>query len=240
VRVGNLEQHTSGLPEYLSFPAVQGKDPRFACDTDYVGEFARLQAQFPLQFPTGEKFAYTNTNYMLLALIVERVSKKSFGTFLKDAIFTPLGMAAATVCEYADVRPKNPAIGYSNQNGVYQPAWGATPDLNETLLTVGDGGVWVSLEDLVRWNLAWQQGKVLKQSTINSFLVPSRTRDGNTNNYAFGWGLTFNKGKLVEMGHNGAWAGFATEIDRNLATGRTVLILSNGSYDLGWILSAAK
>jgi CubicO group peptidase (beta-lactamase class C family) len=240
IRIRNLEQHTSGLPEYMSFPAIQGKDPRFANDADYVIQFAALREQFPLQFPTGEKFQYCNTNYMLLVLIVERVTKKSYGTFLKQEVFGPLGMTTATVYETPDVRPHDPAIGYSNENGAFQPIWGAPPYRNETLLTVGDGGVWVSLDDLLRWDQAWQQGKVLKESTIRTAFVPTKTRDGNDNTYLFGWAMTFDKGKLVDMGHGGAWGGFRTSIDRNLVTRPTVLILSNGSFDLGGVFSAVK
>jgi CubicO group peptidase (beta-lactamase class C family) len=177
---------------------------------------------------------------MLLALIVERVSKHSYGAFLKKEVFSPLGMATGTVYENPDIHPHDPAIGYSKQDGAYQPIWGAPPYRNETLLTVGDGGVWVSLDDLLRWDEAWLHGKVLKESTVESMLVATKTGDGNLDTYLFGWGMTFDQGKLVGMSHTGGWGGFHTVIDRNLVTRRTVLILSNGSFDTGPAFTAVK
>ena len=78
IRILHLARHTSGLPEYMAFPNVTGKNANFLSNADYVAEFARRQTEFPLLFPTSENYRYTNSNYMLLALIVERVSKKSF------------------------------------------------------------------------------------------------------------------------------------------------------------------
>jgi hypothetical protein len=115
IRVAHLARHTSGLREYFEFPDVKGKHPEYLINDDYVGLFAGERPKFPLYFPTGSDFRYTNTNYMLLALIVERVAREPFGAFLKRAFFDPLGMQTATVYERPDCRPHLPALGYHKE-----------------------------------------------------------------------------------------------------------------------------
>jgi CubicO group peptidase (beta-lactamase class C family) len=228
IRILNLARHTSGLRECMDFPDVKGKDPAYLSNEDYVGEFARQRKEFPLYFPTGTNSRYTNTNYLLLALIVERVSKQSFGAFMKSEFFDPLGMKSATVYENPRVKPKEPALGYSKDKGAFEEAWGPPPFRHETLLTVGDGGLWASLNDMARWDEGWRKGKVLKPKTIKEALVPSKFGKDQTNDYAFGWGVTMKNGKLAGQSHNGGWGGFATYIERNIADDRTLVILNNG------------
>ena len=228
IRILNLARHTSGLREYMAFPDVKGKNPAFLSNEDYVGEFARQRKKFPPYFPNGTNNRYTNTNYLLLALIVERVSKQSFGAFMKSEFFDPLGMKSATVYENQRVKPKEPALGYSKDKGAFEEAWGPPPFRQETLLTVGDGGLWASLNDMAQWDEGWRKGKILKAKTIKEALVPSKFGKDQTNDYAFGWGLTMKDGKLAVQSHNGGWGGFATYIERNIADDRTLVILSNG------------
>jgi len=228
IRILHLAHHTSGLPEYMDFPDVKGKNPNFLTNEDYVGEFARHRKKFPLYFPTGTKERYTNTNYMLLALIVERVAKRPFAAFLKTEIFEPLGMKTAAVYENPKVNIKEPALGYHKEKGGFHTIWGVPPYRHETALEVGDGSVWASLDDMKRWDDGWREGKVLKAETIKKALVQSKIGKDQTVNYAFGWGLTVEDGKLVSMAHNGGWGGFHTFVDRNLTDERTLIVLSNG------------
>jgi CubicO group peptidase (beta-lactamase class C family) len=229
IRILELSGHASGLPEYMDFPDVKGKHPKFVTNEDYAGVFAHDRKKFPLKFLPGEKSLYTNTNYMLMALIVERVSKKSFAEFLKSEIFEPLGMKTATVYEHPKVEVRDPALGYAKEKekGLYKDIWGPPPFRHESNLVVGDGSVWVSLEDMTRWDDGWRNGKILKPETIKHALVQSKTRDGKDNDYAFGWILDLDKEKLNGMSHFGAWGGFHTMIDRNIAANRTIVVLSN-------------
>jgi CubicO group peptidase (beta-lactamase class C family) len=229
IRILELARHASGLPEYMDFPDVKGKHPKFVTNEDYAGLFARERKKFPLYFPPGEKSRYTNTNYMLMALIVERVSKKSFAEFMKTEIFDHLGMKTAGVYENPQFEIKDPALGYGKEKekGMFQDIWGPPPFRNESMLVVGDGSVWVSLQDMIHWDEGWRTGKLLKAETIKQALVLSKTRDGKDNGYAFGWILGIDNGKLQYMGHAGAWGGFHTQVDRNLEANRTIVVLSN-------------
>jgi CubicO group peptidase (beta-lactamase class C family) len=229
IHILELSRHTSGLPEYMDFPDVKGKNPKFVTNSDYADVFARDRKKFPLYFPPGEKGRYTNTNYMLLALIVERVSKKSYAQFLKSEIFDPLGMKTAAVYENPKAEIKDPALGYAKdkQKGMFQDIWGPPPFRHESNLVVGDGSVWVSLQDMAAWDEGWRHRKVLKEETMKHALVPSKTRDGKDNGYAFGWILDYDNDKLNGMSHAGAWGGFHTVVDRNISANRTIVILSN-------------
>jgi CubicO group peptidase (beta-lactamase class C family) len=227
IRILNLARQTSGMREYMDFQDVKGAHPKFVTNEDYVGLWARERKKFPLYFPTGSDWRYTNTNFMLLALIVERVSKQSFEAFLKKEIFEPLGMKTAGVYERPNFTPHEPAVGYTKDKNSFQEAWGTPPFRHETMLTVGDGSVWASLEDMARWDEGWRQGKVLKPATRKLALVPSKYGKDETTDYAFGWGVEVDNGKITKMGHNGSWGGFHTIVERNVAEDRTLIILGN-------------
>jgi CubicO group peptidase (beta-lactamase class C family) len=227
IRILHLARQTSGLREYMDFQDVKGKHPKFVTNEDYVGLFAQERKKFPLYFPTGSDWRYTNTNFMLLALIVERVAKQSFESFLKREIFDPLGMKTAGVYERPNFSPREPALGYHKDKTMFEESWGPAPFRHESMLTVGDGSVWASLDDLARWDEGWRQGKVLKPATRKLALVPSKYGKDGTTDYAFGWGVAVDNGKITRMSHNGSWGGFHTIIERNVAEDRTIIILGN-------------
>jgi len=88
-------------------------------------------------------------------------------------------------------------------------------------------GVWASLDDMVRWDAGWRQGKVLKAATQKAALVPSTYGDGETCLSAFGWFLTMDDGKLLGMSHNGNSGGFHAFVVRYLPQDRTLIVLGN-------------
>jgi CubicO group peptidase (beta-lactamase class C family) len=229
IRISHLAHHTSGLREYFEFPDVKGKHPDYLVNDDYVGLFARERVRFPLYFLTGSDFRYTNTNFMLLALVVARVAKAPFGAYLKLEFFDPLGMKTATVYEQPNCMPHQPALGYHKEKDKdgFEESWGPPPYRHERLLLAGDGSIWASLTDMARWDAGWREGRVLQAATIERYLAPSRYGDGKTTDYAFGWGVSVAGGKLLKMEHNGGWGGFTTHVSRDVARGRTVVVLAN-------------
>lgn len=240
IRVSDLLQHVSGLPDYMDFEKVPARHKDYWVNEDYVPMFAKRQTTFPLDFPTGEKYEYNNTNYMLLAVVVERVSKKSFGTFLHDEVFVPAGMKHSFVYENPAAIPKPSTKGYTHALGYekgkkkgWRETWGTRPAREETMLTVGDGAVWTNLDDMVHWDAALRGGKLLKPETMRLALTPSKTRDGETNDYGFGWSVYLDKsGRMNGYGHEGSWGGFQTSYYRYLLADRTTVLLSNrGSFD---------
>jgi CubicO group peptidase (beta-lactamase class C family) len=233
IRVVDLLQHTSGLPDYLTFEDVPARHKDYWVNEDYAAEFTRRRKEVRPAFPPGDRHEYSNTNYMLLALVVQRVARKSFGTFLREEVFTPAGMKHSFVYESPDAVPRRlpaactPAIGYEKERKKWQEAWGAPPLRHEKQLAVGDGSVWSNLEDMARWDAAVRGGKLLEPATARMALVPARTLDGKKNDYGLGWVLYLDKGKMNGYGHDGSWGGFETSYYRYLGPDRSAVILSN-------------
>lgn len=237
ILIRDLLHHTSGLPDYLSFEGVPSRNQGFWVNEDYPAEFARQRSEHPLDFPTGQKYDYNNTNYMLLGLIIARVSKKSYGTFMHNEIFAPAGMASTFVYESRKAATKDRAqlcaIGYEKKKKEWHESWGVPPYRMEEHLEVGDGAIWTNLEDMRHWDAALRDRKLIGQKTMQMAMEPSTTRDGETNSYGLGWEVYRNdKGSMNGFGHEGSWGGFRTSYYQYVAANRTTVILSNrGNFD---------
>ena len=240
IRIRDLLQHTSGLPEYLRWDNVPIGPKGYWVNEDFVSVFGKRRVDFPLDFPAGQKFEYCNSNFMLLALIVQRISKKSYGEFMHDEIFAPAGMSSTFVYENPGVVPKEhlpgaiPALGYEWDifKRKWTETWGTPPARHETNLVVGDGGIWTNLEDMGRWDQALREEKILTPATWKFSRERSKTRDGKTNDYALGWIIYGDANSMYGYGHDGVWGGFRTSYYRYTARDRTTVILSNrGNFD---------
>jgi CubicO group peptidase (beta-lactamase class C family) len=236
ILIRDLLQHTSGLPEYFDFEDVPRRNKTYWVNEDYLSQFAAQQADFPLQFRSGSKFDYCNSNFLLLASLVQRVAKKSLGRFLHDEIFVPTGMehtfvyeSPQSVPEVADARYAH-ALGYewNEKKEGWKPVWGTPPDRQEKVLVVGDGSVWSNLEDMAKWDSAVRARKFLKPETWKLALTPAKTRKGKSTGYGLGW-WTYadDDGKVYGYGHDGTWGGFENSYYRHLGTNRSTVILSN-------------
>src|SRR5205823_949569 len=127
---------------YMRFEPFKTADARFASNADHVPQFAKQKEKFPLDFTPGRKHQYNNSNYMLLAAIIERVAKKSYGAFLHDEVFKPLGMDDSRVYEKPGPTPKHPQFGQLNaisylkqKKDGFKEGWSSPPFRDEFLLT---------------------------------------------------------------------------------------------------------
>ena len=236
ILIRDLLQHTSGLPEYFDFEDVPMRHQTNSVNEDYLGMFAKLKEDEPLQFRTGSKFEYTNSNFLLLASIVQRVAKKPFGEFVRDEIFIPAGMQHTFICQSPQSVPQeddekyNRAFGYEwhAKKESWKPSWGTPPEWPQKVMVVGDGGVWSNLEDMAKWDSAVRAKKFLKPETWKVALTPSTTRKGKPLEYGKGWFIYANDdGSVYGYGHDGSWAGFENSYYRHLGTNRSTVILSN-------------
>lgn len=215
VTVRQLLNHTSGIKSYTSvkdFDKMMRKDfaPR---------EILDLVAKEPLEFPSGEKWQYSNTGYFLLGMVVEQASGKSFGEFLAERIFRPLGMSRTRVNDLRAVIPGR-AQGYEwdgkeLKNGEYvsptQP--------------FSAGALVSTVADLVKWDAALADGKVLDGPTLEKMWIPTPLKEGEAS-YGFGWAVTKVAGRR-EVAHGGGIPGFSTEIARFLDDRLTLIVLTN-------------
>jgi CubicO group peptidase (beta-lactamase class C family) len=212
--VRNLLTHTSGIKEYT------GKD--FDYRRDYTEEDLLKMAQAqPFDFSPGEKWSYSNTGYMLLGMLIHKVTGEFYGDFLQERIFKPLGMTTTRIISEADIVP-NRAAGYRLVKGVIRnQEW-----VNPTLNTTADGSLYFTVLDLAKWDAALYTEKLIKKSSLDLMWTPVKLNNGKTYPYGFGWRVTeMNGRRLIE--HGGSWQGFTTGISRYVDDKLTVVALTN-------------
>jgi CubicO group peptidase (beta-lactamase class C family) len=229
IRIIDVARMCSGLPDEVMYTKpLKQKNPNYLTNEDFAGEFARLKDKFPLIYPTGHHMQYSNTGYMVLGLILERASGKSYKQFMIEEFFKPLGMKTAWVHYSPTPPPFDTAYCYLRDKDVFRFSSGPASVTHDTLMCVGHAGVCASLDDMERWDAGWREHKIITEETQRKFLVPSKTDDGNINGYAFGWCVDVDEGgQLTWMEHSGNYAGFNARIARDVINQRTVVILCN-------------
>jgi len=175
-----------------------------------------------LYAPANKKFEYSNTNYALLALVVEKVSGMSFSEYMEQYIFKPLGMNDSWVHDpKSDVLRKNKTTGHTGSGRMEVECYADD--------VVGDKGVYSTVEDLLKWDQAFYSEKLLKKETIEEAFTGYSHEHKGKRNYGFGWRLIDNGKNDKIVYHNGWWHGFNTLFFRRPSDQTTVIILSNKS-----------
>lgn len=171
----------------------------------------------------GSYYSYSNTGYLMLATIVERVSEQEFNQFMQTNIFKPMDMNNSL--SYSLVENPlilNRAYGYRNKNSI------GLRDVTYLDGVEGPGGIYSSAEDLLKWDEVLRTERLLKKETIEKMFVPYTLNNGEKIDYGFGWAIKENEmGKIVF--HDGSWAGFRTRMVRNLYNNYSIIFLSNVS-----------
>jgi CubicO group peptidase (beta-lactamase class C family) len=220
ITVRELLQHTAGLQNYMYY--VDHKWPR---DKHITNEdvLKLLNENNPrLNFRPGRKHYYSNTGYVMLALLVERVTGKDFYRYLKENIFDPLEMSHTIAWNWEVMDTlTNIATGYTRRGWRYRK-FDHDP-LDEVL---GDKSVYSTVDDLLKWDQAWYCDVLLGDSLRNEAFKPTVTTRGRKYNYGFGWRLKERNGKKV-IYHNGLWNGFTSTVTHRVDDGLTLILLSN-------------
>jgi N-acyl-D-amino-acid deacylase len=219
ITVRHLLNHTSGLPDIYGILEREWDKTKIAGNEQVLGILAAKKPA--LLFRPGDKMQYSNTGYILLASIAEKVSGLPLARFLEERVFAPLGMDDTFV--YTLTMPQYPrpsrVFGMKREGGKL-----ALDDLIYCDGMRGDGNVHSSVEDLFKWDRALYGEAVLKKETIGMMLSPGRLNDGTTIDYGFGFGLGEN-GRVAS--HGGSWVGFRSLIVRYLDRQDTFIILIN-------------
>ena len=231
ITVRHLLNHTSGLPDYEDLmPPADPSVPVEETQIDDAGVLDLLKAQKAGWFVPGALWRYSNSGYVLLGLIVAKVSGRSFPTFLRERIFAPLKMDNTVALVRGRTRVSDRAFGYTKEDG----RWRFT-DQSPTSATLGDGGVYSSLYDLTLWDEALRRHLLLSEADMAPALIPVRIRgkgptgpDGEPADYGYGWFLNGWQGH-PRIWHYGETVGFRTAIQRFTADGFTVIVLANRS-----------
>lgn len=223
IRIRNLLTHTSGIWAYEDFvPDTQRVQVK---DRDVLALISRVDTTY---FPPGTAFRYSNTGYALLALVVEQVSGMPFARFLHDRIFEPLGMNATVAYEEGVSVVPDRAYGYSIESSGF-----TRTDQSPTSAVLGDGGIYSSVSDLVRWDHALETHALLKESTRQLSWTPHLLSDGSSAHYGFGWFVDEDRG-MVRLTHNGETRGFTNAIIRYPDERLSVIVLTNRTGGDPW------
>src|SRR5204863_8326318 len=141
---------------------------------------ALLVSKDSLYFPAGSQYRYSNSGYVLLGLIVERVSGMTFPEFLQTRIFRPLGMGASVAhVEGSDTVPRR-AFGYSPSGGTF-----VQTDQSVTSATLGDGGIYTNIDDMTRWDQALERNTLVDSATMRLATTPPQLPAGAATEYGF-------------------------------------------------------
>jgi CubicO group peptidase (beta-lactamase class C family) len=239
VTMRNLLNHTSGLVDYESLMEQEERAGTGHWDEQKQIQdpevLALLERQNSALFPPGTKWAYSNSGYVLLGLVVAKVSGQSFEKFLHERIFAPLKMDNTLAYEKGKNEVSHRAFGHTRvANG-----WEQT-DQSSTSATLGDGGVYSSLVDLAKWDEALAQHKLLSETEMQPALTAAKLLgrrqpkwpansdwpEGTPVSYGFGWFLDPYRGHS-RMWHYGDTRGFHTYIERLEADHLSIIVLCN-------------
>jgi CubicO group peptidase (beta-lactamase class C family) len=256
ITVRNLLNHTSGLLDYEDL--MENVFPYKHDTPDFAGALppdsllpqiqdaevlAHLKQQTTTKFAPGTSWAYSNSGYVVLGLIVSKISGKSYRGFLRERIFAPLKMNGTIVFQKGENEVADRAFGHSKVNGAFKET-----DQSPTSATLGDGGIYSNLEDLAKWDDALRNHTLLSEKEMQPALTPVKLADGseprwpveanddnlhpgNPVSYGFGWFLDpypTHGHAYQRKWHTGSTIGFRTVIERfTEGEGLTAIVLCN-------------
>jgi CubicO group peptidase (beta-lactamase class C family) len=245
ITVRHLLNHISGLPDYedLMFAAETPRNSWIWTPERQIQDLEilrLLEKESKGKFPPGTNWSYSNSGYVVLGLIVAKVSGKPFREFLRERIFAPLKMDHTVVFQKGKNEVANRAFGHTKEGNGFRET-----DQSPTSATLGDGGIYSSLEDLAKWDEALRNYSLLSEAEMKPALTPAKLADGSEPHwpnepgddnlhpgqpvsYGFGWFLDPYAGH-ERTWHWGSTTGFRTAIERFTNDDLTVVILCNGT-----------
>lgn len=216
ITIKTLLNHRSGLPNYLYYMEKgDWNRKQQATNTDVLNTLINWK---PVKAANADKrFQYCNTNYVLLALIVEKVSGLSFPEYMKQNIFEPLGMAHSFVISAGG--QKEQMQSFQVNNSMWSLDFSDGP--------YGDKNIYTTPRDLLIWDRALTEGKILNEQTLKAAYTPYSNEKPGMHNYGLGWRmLNYPNGKKI-IYHNGHWHGFNSAFARLPDEQATIIIISN-------------
>jgi len=229
ITIHHLLTHTSGIPSYTGYPGFWSDSTRNHYQIEYM---VKNFHSGDLEFEPGSKYRYNNTGYFLLAVIIEKVTGKSFEENLQERIIKPLQMNNSGV-DRNEVILENKAAGYMKSlTGLVNDPYFYMPN------ALGAGNMYSTVEDLYLWDRALHSKKLLSKKYKNIMFTPF------LNNYAYGWGirnvaLGESSDSVQAISHGGGINGFNTIIFRLIKNKHLIVLFNNtGSTNLGGVSQA--
>ena len=203
IRVRHLLSHTSGLPEPQEFEEIE----RAGLDRTTDGVLEGLVRADHLRSAPGSEHRYSNAGYVCLGVVVGRAAGRPLADVAREQVLAPLGMASS---------------GYWSGPAPHPPGAAPLDPPHPAALSVGDGGLWSTAGDLLRWNLALDRDELGVSALMQT---PGRLDDGTPLDYAWDLGVREHAGRPVYR-HGGRWAGLTAQLVRVAGDGTGVVVLA--------------
>jgi CubicO group peptidase (beta-lactamase class C family) len=233
ITVRHLLTHTSGIRDSGHddevYPQIELDKKQDVSEQELIASLAAA----PRNFPAGEGWAYSNTGYLLLSIIIQRAGGAPYPIWMREHVFAPLGMRAT---RYYDVTEIVPALarGYTiDRDGHLRPGRYASSSYSHW----GDMGIVSTAHDMALWSAELDSSRLISPALHRVMLAPARLRDGATFPYGFGVILDDYRGEPV-LRHSGTYStGYSADLVVMPARGLRVVILTNQHQGNPWGLS---
>lgn len=220
VTVKTLLNHRSGIPNYVHYMERLGWDRRKHVTNKDVLDFIKTRNKdIQINIP-NRRFSYSNTNYALLALIIEKVSGLTFPDYMKSNIFGPLGMSDTYVFTMSDSARFLRSFFSSGREYAF--------DYLDQVY--GDKNVYSTVRDMLKWDQALYGGTFFKKESLDSAFSGYSFEKPGINNYGLGWRMFLLKNGKKFVYHNGWWHGNRTAFYRMPDDKVTIIALSNNDF----------
>jgi CubicO group peptidase (beta-lactamase class C family) len=223
ITVRHLLNHTSGLKDYEDL--IPGSVAGQLHDADILDIYRN---QSSAASSAGSRYRYCNGGYVLLGLIVAQRSGETFAGYLKKHLFEAIGMKNTVAFEAGISSVASRAYGYTRSGGGFRRT-----DQSTTSATLGDGGVYTSVDEMFLWDQALYEGKLVSTSLLQQAFTPGKLDDGSSTHYGMGWMLGTYHGEQ-RVYHTGSSIGFRTAIARFPSRKLTVVVLVNRANVVPW------
>lgn len=199
ITIRQILNQVSGIPNYTATGKIQ-IEKKYA-----PKEILQMVADMPLGFAPGTRWEYSNTNYFLLGLVIEKASGKTYEEFMKERIFKPLGMNSTQI-NTSGLKIEKKAVSYRIEKAGWEKDFNADPSQ-----PFAAGAIVTTAADMAKWESALSNEKLLKKSSWNEIWTPAKLADGKTTDYGFGWQIS-KLGETNYVEHNGGIPGYSSEI----------------------------
>jgi CubicO group peptidase (beta-lactamase class C family) len=215
ITIENLLTHTSGIFDYLQSKKYAKENFVKPISIDTLISFFKSEKRL---FKSGESFSYTNSGYILLAFIIEKITGKKYEQVVRDVIFEPLQMTHSGF-DLRSLNDTNKAINYDNiskKRVVSEPVFDSTH-------APGCGNIYSTAMDLYKWDRALYGNQIVSQSSLQKAYIPYKSK------YGYGWFIDSSYGKF-NVFHGGGTPGFHSNIQRFMNDNVCIILLSNNAY----------
>ncbi|MBC9934425.1 serine hydrolase domain-containing protein [Chitinophaga qingshengii] len=215
ISIKNLLTHTSGIPDYTHRPDFEKIS---VIPTNEENMLAQLKQQ-PLEFSPGERFKYSNSGYVLLGYIIEKVTHQHYERVVREMLLSPLKMEN-TGFDYKGLKSANKSQGYT----VFSVLEKKVCPVIDSSEFFAAGAMYSTVGDLYKWHQGWQQGLVVTEELVKAAYTPFK------GTYGYGWDMDSVYNKQV-VGHSGAMFGFRAKMVRIPSDDLFIILLNNRSDD---------